>query len=112
LISLLPMPRAEAHRAGFAMAYRTQSIDGRSQLVSVDWDDARAFVRRVLEQLTGAQEPPGVSSLDPGAQASFWLDWWAAHRDDPQWSRPDAPVPDPPASGDEPRFETRRGRVD
>ncbi len=112
LIALLPLPREEAHGAGFAMAYRTQTIDGRSQVAAIDWDDARAFLRRVLERLTGVEEPPGVETLDPGAQASFWLDWWAAHRADPQWSRPDAPVPEIGDRADEPAFETRRGRVD
>jgi len=115
LIALLPMPKAVAHRSGFAQAYRSQRVDrpGQMQRVAIDWDAARAFIRRILSRLTGVDEPAGVAELPVGAQASFWLDWWAAHRSESQWSRPGFELPDVPA-GDEsrPLFEPQRGRID
>lgn len=114
LIALLPMPAADAHAAGFAQAYRSDVVDqpGVTRRVAVDWDAARDFLRRMLTRLTGVEEPAGVASLEPGARASFWLDWWAAHRDEPQWSRPGFVTPSIPSTTDRPLFEPRRGRID
>lgn len=113
LIALLAMPKEQAHAAGFAMAYRSDVVDqpGVTRRVAIDWDRARAFLRQLLEHLTGAREPEGVAALSPGAQASFWADWWATHRDDPRWSREGFATPGD-ATDARPRFESLRGRID
>ena len=88
LVALLPMDRESAHRAGFAQAMLRRSPDSppgsRGQTVGIDWDDARRFVRRVLEVLTGLSPPPGVTGQDADA---FWERWWNEHRDEAVWSR-------------------------
>lgn len=115
LIALLPMPKDVAHVSGFAQAYRATRFDrpDAMQRVAIDWDSARAFIRRMLTRLTGVEEPAGIAQLPVGAQASFWLDWWAMHRDEPQWSRAGFELPDVPESETTgPLFEPQRGRID